>query len=105
MNILLGLSPIAAVFFGGLLLMLAEAFGSPVRAAGATEGADSDVLDAGSGRASELALGAAVVLFAGAIFSLAVWMVGPEHLENIKLVEPYLIIDRFSLFFSFIVCL
>src|SRR5262245_33306101 len=109
MTFLLGLSPIGVVFLGGLLLMLAEAFGGPSRAqvakAEAAGGAEVDVVDAGSGRGAELALGAAVVLFAGAVFSLAVWMVGPEKLPGLEVVQPYLIIDRFSLFFSFIVCL
>ena len=59
-NILLGLCPILAVAFGGLLLMLAEAFGKPAQVEG-TEG--GEVVDAGSGRGAELALGAAVVLF------------------------------------------
>jgi NADH-quinone oxidoreductase subunit N len=105
MTFLLGLSPIAVVFLGGLLLMLAEAFGGPSRAEAEKAGGDLNVVDAGSGRSAELALGSAVVLFAGAVFSLAVWMVGPEKLPGLEVVEPYLIIDRFFLFFSFIVCL
>src|SRR5690606_4454535 len=63
------------------------------------------VVDAGAGRAPELALGASVVLFAGAIFSLALWMVGPENVSGLDGVAPYLVVDRFSVFFSFVVCL
>jgi NADH-quinone oxidoreductase subunit N len=100
MDILLGLSPILAVGLGALLLMLAEAFGKPTAEALAEE-----VVDVGSGRASELALGSAVVLFAGAVASIAVWVVGPESLEGIDRCAPYLIIDRFSVFFSFLLCL
>ena len=98
MNLWFGLSPLLAVALGGLLLMLAEAFGKSPAGAGA--GAD-----AGSGRAQELSLGSAVVLFAGAVLSFSVWMAGPETLKGLDAVAPYLIIDRFSVFFSFVLCL
>jgi NADH-quinone oxidoreductase subunit N len=97
---LFALSPLLAVALGGLLLMLAEAFGKPAPAEPGTV-----VVDAGSGRAAELALGAAVVLFAGAVFALALWMVGPETLEATPKIAPYLIIDDFSMFFAFLLCL
>ncbi len=102
MEMFFALSPMLAVAIGGLLLMLAEAFGSPATKDGVHAG---EVIDAGAGRGAELALGCTVVMFAGAIFSLAVWMVGPEKLEGLRDVAPYLIIDRFSVFISFIVCL
>src|SRR5450432_4055627 len=101
-NILLAVSPILAVAVGGLLLMLAEAFGKPVAAVG-PEGLVST--DAGAGRSDELALGSAVVLFAGALISVALWKVGPENLEGAATLAPYLIIDRFTLFFCFLLCL
>ena len=63
------------------------------------------VVDAGAGRASELGLGSAVVLFAGAIASLAVWLVGPEQFEKLDVLLPYLVVDRFTMFFSFVLCL
>ena len=101
MNALLALAPFLAVSIGALLLMLAEAFGQP-----GPEGVTPNgvVIDAGAGRASELALGAAVVLFAGAVASVALWLVGPETLEGVSDVVPYLFIDRFTLFFSFTLC-
>jgi NADH-quinone oxidoreductase subunit N len=110
---LFGLSPILALGLGGLLLMLAEAFGRPVvahaleaQAIGAQPaGPEGQIVDAGAGRAAELALGAAVILFAGAIFSVALWLVGPENVTATERVAPYLLIDRFSVFFSFVVCL
>lgn len=106
---LFGLSPLLAVAFGGLLLMLAEAFGrpavSPATVGEGGSGGAAPIVDAGAGRGAELALGAAVILFAGAIFSVALWMVGPENIPGLDGVAPYLIIDRFSLFFSFVVCL
>jgi NADH-quinone oxidoreductase subunit N len=103
MSLLFALSPLLAVAGGALLLMLAEALGKPVALAGIN--ADGLVTDAGAGRAPELALGSSVILFAGAILSIAVWLVGPEKLAGIEAVAPYFIVDRFSLFFSFVLCL
>jgi len=103
LNLLLAVSPILAVAIGGLLLMLAEAFGKPVALTGPQAGMVST--DAGAGRADELALGSAVVLFAGALISIAIWKVGPESIPGVDTLAPYLIIDRFSLFFCFVLCL
>lgn len=102
MNVFFGLSPLLAVTVGGLLLMLAEAFGKPAEGQGVNS--KGEVVDAGAGRGAELGLLAAVVLFAGAVFSAGVWMVGPERIAGIDEVAPYLIIDRFSIFFSFVLC-
>ena len=102
-NLLLAASPILAVAIGGLLLMLAEAFGKPVVLTGAQAGFVST--DAGAGRSDELALGSAVVLFAGALISVALWKVGPENIPGSATLAPYLIIDRFTLFFCFVLCL
>ncbi len=101
MTPLFGLSPYLVVGLGALLLMLAEAFGRGTPVAGVV----TDPTDAGSGRSAELALGAAIVLFAGAVLSIAVWLVGPEKLEGLDGVAPYLLIDRFSIFFCFVLCL
>src|SRR5688572_28996428 len=104
MTMFLALSPMIAVAVGALLLMLAEAFGKPAEgAAGVTEG--GVVVDAGAGRSSELALGSSVILLAGAVFAIAVWMVGPENIEGADRFAPYLICDRFSVFWSFVLCL
>src|SRR5690606_13229573 len=103
MDVLLGISPLLAVALGALLLMLAEAFGKPASEAGISP--EGVVIDAGAGRTQELSLGASVVMFAGAIFSVAVWLVGPANIEGLNQVEPYLVIDRFTLFFSFALCL
>jgi NADH-quinone oxidoreductase subunit N len=103
MNTLLAISPILVVAVGALLLMLTEAFGKPASPEGI--GPDGLIVDAGAGRAGELGLGSAVVLFAGAVASLAVWMVGPESFDQLDVIRPYLIIDRFTLFFCFTLCL
>src|SRR5690606_36453081 len=102
MNLFVGLSPLLALGIGGLLLMLAEACGSP--ADGQGRNAEGQIVDAGAGRGSELGLLAAVILFFGAACSVAVWMAGPENL-GVEALAPYLIIDRFSLFFFMILCI
>jgi NADH-quinone oxidoreductase subunit N len=99
---LLAVAPLLVVGIGALLLMLAEAFGKPAVAAEAGAGG---VVDAGAGRAGELALGASVILFAGAIVSLALWWVGPERIDGVAALAPYFILDRFTLFFCFTLCL
>ena len=102
-SLLLAVSPILAVAIGGLLLMLAEAFGKPAVLTGPQAGMVST--DVGAGRSDELALGSAVVLFAGALISVALWKVGPESIPGAASLAPYLIIDRFTLFFCFVLCL
>ncbi|HYO95222.1 MAG TPA: NADH-quinone oxidoreductase subunit N [Polyangiaceae bacterium] len=102
MNVLIAVSPLLAVTLGALLLMLAEAFGKPLSPEGIGPG--GVIIDAGAGRSSELALGAAVALIAGAVASVALWLVGPENLDGVALLSPYLIMDRFTLFFCFTLC-
>jgi len=84
MQILFALSPFFAVALGALLLMLAEAFSK--------------------GRGG-LAMGSAITCFTGMSFSMAVWMYGPEQLQGLEQVAPWLLVDRFSLFFSALLCL
>jgi NADH-quinone oxidoreductase subunit N len=103
MSVFLAISPLLVVAIGALLLMLTEAFGKPASPEG--YGPGGLVVDSGAGRAGELGLGSAVVLFAGAIASLAVWMVGPDQFEKLDVLLPYLVVDRFTLFFSFTLCL
>lgn len=102
MSVLLAVSPILLVTIGALLLMLAEAFGKPQSPEGIGPG--GLVTDAGAGRSAELSLGAAVVLFSGAVASIALWLVGPENLEGASALLPYLVIDRYALFFCFTLC-
>ncbi|MBV9947311.1 MAG: NADH-quinone oxidoreductase subunit N [Myxococcales bacterium] len=83
-SIALALSPLLVVGISALLLMLVEAF---------------------SRRAQGLALGAAAVLFTAAVCAAAVWMVGPESFEEVSSLAPWLIVDRFSLFFDMLLCL
>ena len=93
-ELILGLAPILVVVVGGSLLMLAEAFSKVARRGGARgEGED--------GASNDLAIGAAVTLFAGAIVAAAIWIYGPDRLPALRSLEPYFIMDRFSLFFCF----
>ena len=94
MNIALALSPLLVVGIGALLLMLAEAFSTnPSR----------DL--AGTGGTGGLALGATTVLFTSAAFACTVWMVGVENVGDVSAVAPWLILDRFTLFFDITLCL
>jgi NADH-quinone oxidoreductase subunit N len=86
MGLLFGVSPILIVSVGALMLMLAEALSAP-------------------NAKQDLALGTAVTLLAGATMSIAVWMVGPETLGAAGTLAPYLLTDRFSMFFDFVICL
>lgn len=92
----LGLSPLLVVSLGGLLLMVAEALGK-------RHFDQHD--DRGSGPSGELSIGTAVTLFAGAVFAAAIWMYGPDKLDGVSALAPWLIVDRFTLFFSFLLCL
>ncbi len=103
MDVIFGLSPLLSVALGALLLMLAEAFGKPQNEHGF--GPDGVVVDAGAGRAGELGMLAAVILLAGSALSMGVWFAGPENLEGLDSLQPYLIIDRFTIFFCFMLCL
>ncbi|MBM4376290.1 MAG: NADH-quinone oxidoreductase subunit N [Deltaproteobacteria bacterium] len=85
---LVALAPLLIVSLGGLGLMMAEAFGS--RKSG--------------GPASDLALGSFVVFLAGAIVSGSLWLVGPESLPGAQATAPWLLVDRFTLFFQLVLC-
>jgi len=100
MTTLIGVLPILTVVLGALLLMVAEGAG---RAAG-TSGSKS--LDAGSGRASEMGLLAAVVLLSGAAVSAGASMALHNGGASTAAgpLAPYLLTDAYALLFSFIIC-
>src|SRR5580658_9714785 len=83
MLIALALSPLLIVGVGALLLMLAEALTPP---------------------RGGLALGAAAILLAGGAFAASVWMFGVEQLEGSETLAPWLLTDRFTLFFDMLLC-
>ena len=80
------LSPLLVLAGGGLLLMLAEAFAKP-------------------GRRGGLALGATMIFAAGFAFSIGVWLYGIEDVPERTLLAPWLVIDRFTIFFDGVLCL
>jgi NADH-quinone oxidoreductase subunit N len=99
MPVAFALSPLLIVAIGGLLLMLAEAFSTkrtPLRPGGPMRTVE---------HASGLALGTAIVLFAGCAFSASVWMYGVENIDGLASLAPWLTVDRFSLFFDALLCL
>ncbi|WP_394820754.1 NADH-quinone oxidoreductase subunit N [Pendulispora albinea] len=89
MQLAFALSPLIVLGFGAMLLMVAEAFAR--RQAG--------------GGSSGLAMGTTVVFLAAGAFSFAVWLHGTESLEGLSQVAPWLLIDKFSLFFNVLLCL
>jgi NADH-quinone oxidoreductase subunit N len=88
-SVFVALGPILVVSLGGMLLMLAEVF--------ATHKDDSPSAD--------LATGSFVALMAGAVVSASLWFVGPDKLTGAADAAPYLVVDRFTLFFDFLLCL
>jgi len=80
------LSPFLVLAGGGLMLMLAEAFAKP-------------------GRRGGLALGATMIFAAGLAFSIGVWLYGIEDVPERTMLAPWLVIDRFSIFFDGVLCL
>jgi NADH-quinone oxidoreductase subunit N len=82
-DIALAVSPLAVVGIGALLLMLADAL---------------------STRGGGLAAGAAIVLLTAASFAAGVWMYGVENLSGVSSLAPWLLVDRFTLFFDILLC-
>src|SRR3984885_6061383 len=94
MSIALSLSPLLIVGIGALVLMLVEAFSTnPVREA------------TGHAGTRGLALGTTTVFFASAAFAAALWMVGMDRVGDPSATAPWLILDRFTLFFDMTLCL
>lgn len=81
------LSPLLIIAAGALLLMLAEAFGPK------------------DNRAAGLALGSTVVFGAGLAFSVGVWLYGVEEIAEKSTLAPWLVIDRFTIFFDGLLCI
>ncbi|HZO14476.1 MAG TPA: NADH-quinone oxidoreductase subunit N [Polyangiaceae bacterium] len=85
------LAPLLVVTFGGLMLMMAEVF--------------SRRRDPTVGPASDLAMGSFLTFAAGTVVAVALWFVGPDKLPGANDAAPYLIVDRFTLFFDMVLCL
>jgi NADH-quinone oxidoreductase subunit N len=90
-DVLVALAPLLAVTLGGLMLMMAEVF--------------SRKRDRATGPAGDLAMGSFLTFAAGGVVALALWLVGPESLPGANDAAPYLLVDRFTLFFDMVLCL
>jgi NADH-quinone oxidoreductase subunit N len=86
MGLTFALSPMIFLAVGAMLLMLAEAFQSKRT------------------RNSGLALGTTAVFLGSAAFTASVWLYGIDGLD-VSAVAPWLIVDKFSLFFDVVLCL
>ncbi len=84
MPLAFALSPFIVLGVGALLLMLAESFAK---------------------QRAGLALGATIIFLATAACSLGLWWFGVDHIEGLEALSPWLVIDRFSLFFFALLCL
>src|ERR1700709_1089193 len=96
MSIALALSPLSVVGVGALLLMLIEAFSAPSPG------------QVGAHGTAGLALGTTTVLFTSMAFAATLWMVGVAHVappDELASLSPWLIFDRFTLFFDITICL
>src|SRR5258708_19568021 len=96
MAIALALAAVVVVGVGAVAVMLVEAFSTHRPPAGPPR------------EVRGLALGSAIVLFAGAAFAGTVWMVGidtPDMKEAAAAVSPWIIADSFTLFFDMVLCL
>jgi NADH-quinone oxidoreductase subunit N len=51
-----------------------------------------------------LALGAAVVLFTGGAFAGTLWMIGLDSIGDVSVLTPWIVVDRFTLFFDMLLC-
>lgn len=98
MGVYIALAPFFIVALGGCGIMLAEAFSGLRDPHGKHEPGTR-------GPSSELALVTAVCLFAAGLASMGLWMKGPETLVGFEAVAPYLLLDRFTLFFNMVLCL
>jgi len=91
-DIVLGLSPLLVIAVGSLVLMTVEAL-SRMRS------------DASESPSASLSSASTVVLLAAGFAAVGVWLYGPDRLEGLRQLEPYVVTDRFSLVFYVILAL
>ena len=84
MPLAFALSPFIIIAVGAMMLMLAEVL---------TKGRHG------------LALGTTIVFGAAGAFAAAVWLVGIDDIQGVEILAPWLVIDRFTLFFEMLLCL
>jgi NADH-quinone oxidoreductase subunit N len=84
MGLTFAISPLLVLALGAMLLMLSEAF---------------------SKKPNGLALGTTIVFGATAALAVAVWFHGLDDIEGLDTLAPWLIVDKFTLFFDVLLCL
>ncbi len=84
MSLWFALSPLIVLTFGGLGLMMADAF---------------------SKTRSDLALGSFLTFTSAGLFALALWIMGGVPAAVMLKVAPYIVLDKFTLFFTATICL
>jgi NADH-quinone oxidoreductase subunit N len=84
MSLWFALAPLEILTFGALGLMMADAF---------------------SKERTDLALGAFLTFFSAGLFAIALWIMGGVPAETAAKVAPYIVLDKFSLFFTATLCL
>ena len=90
-SVFVAMAPMLFVATGGVLLMLAEVFAKR--------------RGSGVGPSADLAMGTFVTFAAGAVAALALCLLGPDKLGGAMDAAPYLLGDRFTLLFCFVLCL
>ena len=84
MSLWFALSPLIILAVGALALMMADAFST----------------DKG-----DLALGSFLVFTCAALLSVSLWIIGGVPAETAAKVAPYVMLDRFTIFFEFVLCM
>ena len=84
MSLWMALSPLIVLTFGALGLMLADAF---------------------SKEKTDLALGSFLTFLCAGLFGLALWIMGGVPAETAAKVAPFIVLDRFTIFFEVTLCL
>jgi NADH-quinone oxidoreductase subunit N len=95
MNQMLALSPFWVVALGQLLLMLSDAFGAQ-RVINAPQASPV------ANRATDLSLGTAIVMFAGACFAVAMGLAHPSAATELG--SPQLMVDTYGYFMIALLC-
>ena len=89
------LSPLLLLALSGCGLMISEAYAN----------FREDGHDGSEGPSSSLALTSAICLLMTALLAFGIGLRGPETIEGFDKVAPHLLVDRFSMFFTVVVCL
>ena len=85
----LAVAPLLLLALGGCGLMLAEAYSTYQKTRE-------------EGPSSQLALPSAVTMLAAAVMAFGLWLKDPATIEGVKSLEPWLVVDKFTVFFTMV---